>query len=499
MSNVDKIVKDKLSRFEKEPPGYIWDAVNRQMAENRARKRVLVFWQSVAATALILFSLGAGYLIWGSGSKRDQLARTEDNATEIPQKISTINSSEATAVKTKTDHTVTAGKITKNKEKTNKNIRKEHSKTVALNKDSKTKETAFPLVSKDISKPPTEERNTAKDITLASNNGHSNGTTEINSINTSPKFHTDFNLNSTGLHFSKIPGKETPRSFYALNTVTPTPKTKQKKYKFILNGNISPTYNFRNINETQASVVYTHDPGLDESGVVSVAGGLNIRMESKSRWSFETGVLYSQVGQEISQTTVYPSIAGISNLAAAFYSSSNKLKNNPVNISQNANNSLGTISYNNNTDLAVAKGLQKNGVYLAPESEILDEQSDAINMKQLLDYIEIPLMVRYALFNSKPIVTVSGGLSTNFMIDNSAYLMDNGQWIDAGYTEGINAVTYSSTVGLGIEMPLGNSFRFSLEPRFKYFLSPVNNNGYQNFHPYSFGVFGGISFILNNH
>ena len=500
MSNVDKIVKDKLSRFEKEPPGYIWDAINRQMAENRARKRVLVFWQSVAAMALILFSLGAGYLIWGNSSKRVQFASTEKHETETPQKISTDKLPGATAAKTRTNHIVAVNKIKKDKKEIKKVIQKDHSRTVALNKNSKAKVLVSSLVSKEISKPATEDRNTAKDIIVASSDGHPTWIAEINPINIPAKFHTDFNLNSTGLHFSIISGKDTPRSLYASNTFTaPLPKTKQRKYKFILNGSVSPTYNFRNINETQASVVYSHDPGLDESGIVSIAGGLNIRMESKSRWSFETGVLYSQVGQEISRATVYPSIAGMSNHAPSYYLSSDNIKNNLLNTSHNMTNSLGTINYDNNTNMAVAKGFQKDGVYLASELKMPDDRSGTITMKQLLDYIEIPFMIRYALFNGKPIVTLAGGLSTNFKIDNSAYLMNNGKWIEAGYTEGINALTYSSTVGIGIEMPLGNSFRFSLEPRFKYFLSPVNNKGYHNFHPYSFGVFGGISFILNNH
>jgi len=148
--------------------------------------------------------------------------------------------------------------------------------------------------------------------------------------------------------------------------------------------------------------------------------------------------------------------------------------------------------------MAIEKGFQKNGVYLVTPMETLDQQPAATTLKQLLDYIEIPFNVRYALLDTKTLITISGGLSTNFLVDNSAYIVENGEQIDAGSTEGISPVTYSSSVGLGIELPLGKSFRFSLEPRFKYFLSPVNSNGYSNFHPYSFGVFGGVSFLLGH-
>jgi hypothetical protein len=187
----------------------------------------------------------------------------------------------------------------------------------------------------------------------------------------------------------------------------------------------------------------------------------------------------------------------MSSLAA--YSGPGELKNTAINISNNTGNSLGGIRFPQRTPMAVENGLVKSGVYLAEPVSTFDQQPATTTLKQLLDYIEIPLTVRYALLNSKTLITLSGGLSTNFLIDNTAYLIENGEHINAGSTEGISPVTYSSSVGLGIELPIGKSFRFSLEPRFKYFLSPVNSNGYSNFHPYSFGVFGGVSFLLNGH
>jgi hypothetical protein len=300
-----------------------------------------------------------------------------------------------------------------------------------------------------------------------------------------------------------LPGRRVANSpvLYAYNVVMPKYKPKAKRYKFIVGGSASPTYNYRSVSESQNSSVVrsAYDSPTNETGVVSVSGGVNVRMEGKSRWSFETGVLYSQVGQEVSQATNYTSISGVSGVSGFANAGMDNLKNTSVSSINKFSNSMGTVRFNNNTSMGVEQSLLKSGVYLESHVNAIDNQLESATLKQLLDYIEVPLMVRYSLFNSKPVITLAGGFSTNFLVDNNVYVIDNGEHINAGETEGINGVTYSSSIGIGLELPLGKSIRFSLEPRFKYYLSPVNSQGYNSFRPYSFGVFGGISFILNNH
>ncbi len=488
--SVDKIVKDKLSSFEKEPPGYVWSAINEQLLGNRRKKRVLVFWQSVAAVALLVLSLGIIYTVSDKNINRQQLAETEKVSPEpqipienvSPKDISTNVASVFHASNKEDD---SAKILYKNKQDRNTPVTAtvSHKKTVP--KSESKREEIF------IAQTGTETGGSSENISLHE------GSPEINKTLSSKTFSVHPGLNSKTLIISLPTKKQTPQMFYAVNTPVTTYKPSVKKHKFILSGSASPTYSYRNLGNSQSSAAYTPDlSSLDESGIVSFGGGLNIRMESKSRWSFETGVLYSQVGQEVTQSNAYPSIVGMSSLAAV-YSASNRLKDATANISRSGVSSLGDIDFNNSTPLAVEKGLQRSGVYLTAPIETLDQQP--ASLKQLLDYIEVPLTVRYALFDKKPIITLAGGVSTNFLVNNSAYLIENGKRIDAGTTEGINNVTYSSTFGIGIEYPVGKAFRLSLEPKFKYFLSPVNSKGFNNYHPYSFGVFGGISFILNNH
>jgi hypothetical protein len=495
--DVDQIIKEKLDGLEKEPPAYVWSAINDRMLEIRHRKRVLVFWQSVAAAALILVSIGITYLVTPNKEVYEQSAsviKPGPASTNI-RKMLTQQDREA-----QKKEGLASNSIVQTSDKPSNTTKQKTS--AQQTPDTKHVNTTAKSNNTDLA--PAVVITTSKNITTGKEGRSSSA---VNSKE--PAIHELHSgrpaailADNTEIKAPQIitPGNRKKRVIYPLYAANNTPayKAKVRRHKFIITGSVSPTYNYRNVGDKQASVVtVSNNNSFDESGIVSAAGGLNIRMESKSRWSFETGILYSQVGQEVSQTNMYPSLAGISSLAA--YSGERRLKNTAVNITNTTINSLGEIHFPEKTPMAVEKGLQKNGVYLVAPMESLDQQPTTSTLKQLLDYIEIPLVVRYALMDKKTLITLSGGLSTNFLIDNSAYLTENGKQVGAGSTDGLSPVTYSSSVGLGVELPIGKSFRFSLEPRFKYFLSPVNSNGYGSFHPYSFGVFGGISFLLNGH
>ncbi|GEM_PF-5626113 len=477
----DKIVKEKLNGIEVEPPAYVWNAINQHMLAEKRRRRVLFYWQSAAAVALVVLSVGIIFFMSDRNVRKKQLAKVENPVTvkgEQPviekQKayveknaLTPVNTASATIKETESFDTE---KITRQS-----SIGTERQAIGIVTKKSDTSAN-HPVVNL--------ASETTKEVYLAKMDYLSVSEIEVAV--------PDVRLVLPEKSISKRP------TLYAYNTVMPVYKPKYRKFKFIVGGSASPAYNYRNVSESQySSVVHNvYDSSTSESGVVSVSGGVNMRVEDKSRWSFETGVLYSQVGQEVSQTTNHNSISGISGYAMA---SSDNFKRNSLISTNKFNNTMGPIRYNNNTSMGIEQNLHKSGVYLESSVNTFSSQSESTTLKQLLDYIEVPLMVRYSVLNKKPVITLAGGFSTNFLVDNNVYLVENGEYVNAGETEGISGVTYSSTLGLGMELPLGKSIRFSLEPRFKYYLSPVNSKGYNSFRPYSFGIWGGVSFMLNSY
>ena len=91
-------------------------------------------------------------------------------------------------------------------------------------------------------------------------------------------------------------------------------------------------------------------------------------------------------------------------------------------------------------------------------------------------------------------INLIGGMSYNFMLNNSVYaLQDDGRY-PVGTTEGLNAVSLSSSLGMGMEYKLSQNLSLNLEPTFRYYLNPFNSAKTTGLHPYSLGIFSGIAY-----
>jgi hypothetical protein len=87
-----------------------------------------------------------------------------------------------------------------------------------------------------------------------------------------------------------------------------------------------------------------------------------------------------------------------------------------------------------------------------------------------------------------------GGVSYNFLLNNSVYTVIDGGRYPIGKTEGLSLMTFSSSIGMGMEYSFAKNVSFSLEPTFRYYLSPLNEVTGIKIHPYSFGIFSGVSY-----
>ncbi len=60
-----------------------------------------------------------------------------------------------------------------------------------------------------------------------------------------------------------------------------------------------------------------------------------------------------------------------------------------------------------------------------------------------------------------------------------------------------DSIAYSSAahLGMGMEYSITNNLSFNFEPTFRYYLNSFNNlAGMSSLHPYTFGVFSGLSY-----
>ncbi len=164
-------------------------------------------------------------------------------------------------------------------------------------------------------------------------------------------------------------------------------------------------------------------------------------------------------------------------------------------------NSTGTIQANNNSAnryqsvIASANGNKSDFVstngFPVLSSQFTEGEVTAI---QYFDYLELPVTVKYKIIDRKLSFSFLGGLITNFLVNNGVQIKQNGNTESFGTTRDINKVNYQGSVGLGFDYPLMDRLAISLEPRFRYYLNPIDQRF--NVHPYSFGLFAGISYTL---
>jgi len=109
-----------------------------------------------------------------------------------------------------------------------------------------------------------------------------------------------------------------------------------------------------------------------------------------------------------------------------------------------------------------------------------------------MSYLEIPLMMKYKLIDRKVDINMLGGLSYGILIGNTSYINSGGLKYTIGHTEGLSPVTFSSSVGMGMEYKLTTNISFNLEPVLRYYITPLGGITGSMVHPYSFGILSGI-------
>jgi len=113
---------------------------------------------------------------------------------------------------------------------------------------------------------------------------------------------------------------------------------------------------------------------------------------------------------------------------------------------------------------------------------------------QNFDYLEIPMILRYTLIDSKFNVEMIGGFSSNLLVGNQTYMEGSNYRSLVGKTMDMQTFNYSGTLGLGLKYGLSKRIFLNVEPRMKYFLNSLNSNSSVTYKPYTIGVFTGLSY-----
>jgi hypothetical protein len=447
---IDKYFKERFEQFEQLPSETVWNNLATKLGHNRKKGMVVLTFRIAAGMALI-FSLGLGfYLI--NGSK---------NHVNTP--VISVNKSADVVSNAVAEHP---------------GVDNKHTSLKPIKKLSKSKHLE-----------PARKVYIGQPVVRRENFGA-----------LQPKYQglipVDLPVELSVRSSSSSPAV-TPEETIAWllpETEAPVESTAPKQNHWSLGSEFAPLYSYRTITSDNLESDKINSLNASENGMLAYAGGMRVALSAGRRLSVQSGVYYSRYGQEkthietfgynntevTASETSRNTYLAVSNSTGVIYSD------------QPENAGYDKIIYgatSTSTDQNSFPGLNGfNTTFLTPT-----EESD-ITIKQIFDYLEIPLTVKYKIIDRRFNFSLSGGLITNFLVGNVVNLEQNGEKTKFGKTDEINQVNYLGSFGLGFEYPLVSGFAFSIEPRFRYYLNPIDKSSQINVHPYSFGFFAGISY-----
>jgi hypothetical protein len=221
-----------------------------------------------------------------------------------------------------------------------------------------------------------------------------------------------------------------------------------------------------------------------EQNIVSYSGGVAFSFKVNRRFSVQSGLFYSSVGQMID---------GINSFGGF-----QKYDNTKGDRNFEVLTSSGTI-YTNNGDVFLLADGPAERISTSFTNDVFDPVKASLqyinnNLRQNFSYLELPVILRYKFVDKTVDLNLIGGLSYNLLVDNSVYTIVDGIKYSVGKTEGLNSVSISSSLGMGMEYNISDKLSLNLEPTFRYYINRFNQLTGSNVHPYSFGIFSGISY-----
>ena len=252
----------------------------------------------------------------------------------------------------------------------------------------------------------------------------------------------------------------------------------KKKAQIELGGAYSPIYSYRQASDRNNDMLITADYP-NETGIINSGGGVSLSVRFSEKWSVESGVNYAKMGHKIDN----PEINN-----RPFANDNNVFVLNHVYL----NNTMGTANIDNSF---ISNPDNTSDIPTPPNVvPVIDDMPLKGSIEQNLEYLEVPFTFRYYITDAKFSVSMSAGISANFLVNNSFYLKHDNLKEKIGTTAGISNLTMSTHAGISFATPVFKQLLFQIEPRVNYFLEEINKNHIYKYRPYSFGIYSGVRY-----
>ncbi len=505
-NKIDDFFLKGLDNLNVIPPAGVWDDIAKNIQPKK--KRGMIIWIAVAASVTLFATVSGWFYLQTNSSGKI------DNSVQIIAKSDNQKTSETLVIKGNSDIQVSEQDKNKARLVDSKTFEGSFDKTKLSDKYPET------INKYDIS---TQDKVAKNNIEPTNTNPAENQLSGIGHVTKSPKVQ---NGNSYGQD-NQIDQKETVNSLYekgsaiasiqfhkfdapdiygSVHNITPIVKvdslpvydqlfasidetdSKSGLNRWAIGGQLAPLYSYRNISQV-------NDPGLNKSSmddlekaVITYASGVMIDYEATSRLTFQTGIYYMKMGQEINNVSSFTKKTASMDYMAMSANRNEAIV--PV-----VTNSTGIIMAASD-NLYVGGSVNSDNQGYAPGNLAVQPANDNFkkNIVQSFEFLEVPFIAKYKIIDRKIDVNLLGGLSTHVLMNNKATVVFADNTTAYGITTDVETFNYSSSMGFGVVYSLKKNLTISVEPTFKYYLNSFNSSDVVKLHPYAFGIYSGISF-----
>lgn len=540
--HIDQLFKEQFQDFEATPPPVVWDRIEAQLQEKKKERRIVPLWWRVAGVAALLALL----LTVGLSLFKTTTSPANDIVVDETNTENTTNPSETTQEENKIFNNKTINNETQVASEENNTTTSEKSNnksnTLKPENTSDKKDNNAIADTQDKIDGMSNKTKTSVAETQVPTNRNTTTNKKTNDYNQPKNASTIYNTTSEAVATSNKPKNATQKT----SETTQNPLVKEPNTVVSGNEAITKTTktgkNTEIINPSEGDII-KRNKQIESTTVVTEASENKTPEENKksifdaieenkkledavavkegpaNRWAVSPNVgpvYYSSLsgGSSIDPMFSDNSQSGNVNLSygvAVDYSINKKLSIrsgvNNVNLSYATGDvqvatapiafALENVNYGSNRDAittvfdkgAIRPSLGTNGF----DNIIPKSTGGNAEISQQLQYYEVPLELKYAVLSKKFGINIIGGMSTLFLGNNEIIVSDGDFRTVLGEANNLNSISFTSNIGLGFNYQLSRSFRFNIEPMFKYQLNPYTDSSV-DFKPYYLGVYSGLSF-----
>lgn len=236
--------------------------------------------------------------------------------------------------------------------------------------------------------------------------------------------------------------------------------------RWTLNANVAPVYY-----NTLGKGSHIHDQFVEnpKNGEINTSYGISVGYALNDRLKVRSGLNKLNLSYDTANVIVFQTVA-----------------NTP------GSNPLRNIDFKPTIQGQSISVLSADNLGVQQINGIVNDQLNAA-LSQRISYVEIPVELEYTMINKRFGLHLIGGLSTFILNDNEVVTEVENRKTVIGKANNINSLSFSTNLGLGLDYKFTDTFKFNLEPTFKYQINAYSEIS-GDFKPYIIGVYTGFTY-----